>query len=275
MQHLTAIGLGDRVRNVLACQKGNGLGGGDLHLLVDLAGPNVERAAKDVGEAEDVVHLVRIIRPAGGDDGIGADLLRLFGHDFGNRIGHCEDDRPVGHRLDHRRAQRPGHGQPQKHVGTDKRLFQRARFGLDRMRRFPLVHRILAPLIDHTGAVDERHIAMRHAHALDQFDAGDRRGTGTIRDDADVLHLAAGQVQRVDQPGGGDDGRAVLVVVEDRNLQTLAKLLLDDETFRRLDVFQIDPAEAWRQHRDGIDELVGVMRVDLEVEAVDIGELLE
>ena len=116
---------------------------------------------------------------------------------------------------------------------------------------------------------------MRHAHALDQFDAGDRRGTGTIRDDADVLHLAAGQVQRVDQPGGGDDGRAVLVVVEDRNLQTLAKLLLDDETFRRLDVFQIDPAEAWRQHRDGIDELVGVMRVDLEVEAVDIGELLE
>ena len=82
-------------------------------------------------------------------------------------------------------------------------------------------------------------------------------------------------MQRVDQPGGGDDGRAVLVVMENRDLQTLAKLLLDDETFRRLDVFQIDPAKAWRQHRDGIDKFVGVMRVDLKVEAVDIGEFLE
>ena len=116
---------------------------------------------------------------------------------------------------------------------------------------------------------------MRHAHVLDQLDTGDRGGAGTVRDNADVLHLAAGQMKRVDQPGGGDDGRAMLVVVEDRDFKPFAKLLLDDEAFGRLDVLKIDAAKAWRQHRDGIDEFVGVMRVDLKINAVDIGKFLE
>ena len=45
------------------------------------------------------------------------------------------------------------------------------------------------------------------------------------------------------RPGGGDDGGAVLVVVEDRDVHQLAQALLDDEAFRRLDVLEVDAAE--------------------------------
>ena len=57
------------------------------------------------------------------------------------------------------------------------------------------------------------------------------------------------QHQPVADGGGADDGGAVLIVMEDRNLHALAQLLLDDEAFGRLDVFQIDAAEGRLQRR--------------------------
>ena len=55
--------------------------------------------------------------------------------------------------------------------------------------------------------------------------------------------VAAGEMERVDQAGGGDDRGAVLVVVEDRDVHQLAQPALDDEAVRRLDVLEIDAAE--------------------------------
>jgi hypothetical protein len=81
--------------------------------------------------------------------------------------------------------------------------------------------------------------------------------------------------QGVADGGGADDGGAVLVVVEDRDLHPLAQLALDDEAFRSLDVLQIDAAEGGLQCGDHLDEAVGILGVDLEVEHVDAGELLE
>ena len=69
--------------------------GGELHLLVDRARADVERAAEDAGEGEDVVDLVGVVRAAGGHDrDVVADLLGL---DLGDRVGHREDDRVRGH----------------------------------------------------------------------------------------------------------------------------------------------------------------------------------
>ena len=59
----------------------------------------------------------------------------------------------------------------------------------------------------------------------------------------DRLEVAPGQMQRIDQAGGGDDGGAVLVVVEDGNVHQFAQPLLDDEAVGRLDVLEIDAAE--------------------------------
>ena len=82
-----------------------------------------------------------------------------------------------------------------------------------------------------------------HAHRLEQFDAGDAGGTGAVDHQLGVAQFAAGEVAGVDQPGGGDDRGAVLVIVEHRDIHQLAQPLLDDEAFRRLDVFQVDAAE--------------------------------
>ena len=111
MQHLPAIGFGDGVGNILAGKHGNRLGGGDFHLFIDLAGTHIKRATEDIRKAEDIVDLIWIIGTPGGDDSVGTDLPGLFRHDFGNRVGHGEDDRAIGHRPDHFRAQRPRHRQ--------------------------------------------------------------------------------------------------------------------------------------------------------------------
>jgi hypothetical protein len=76
--------------------------------------------------------------------------------------------------------------------------------------------------------------------------------------------------------GRADDDRgAVLVVVEHRDVHPLAQLALDDEALRRLDVFQVDAAERGLHRGDDVDQLVRVALVELDVEHVDAGELLE
>ena len=57
------------------------------------------------------------------------------------------------------------------------------------------------------------------------------------------VDVAAGQLERVDEAGGGDDRGAVLVVVEDGDVEQLLQLLLDDEAVGRLDVLEVDAAE--------------------------------
>ena len=53
------------------------------------------------------------------------------------------------------------------------------------------------------------------------------------------------------------------------------QLLLDDEAVGRLDVFQVDAAEAGAQIAHAVDERVEVGRVDQDVDGVDVGEALE
>ena len=86
---------------------------------------------------------------------------------------------------------------------------------------------------------------------------------------------AAGDVERVDQAGGGDDRGAVLVVVEHRDVHQLAQALLDDEAAGRLDVLEVDAAEGRPEQAHAVDEVVDVLGVDLEVDRVDVGEALE
>src|SRR5918997_1454158 len=74
---------------------GHGFGGGELHLLGYLAGADVEGAAEDAWEAEDVVDLVRVVAAAGGHD---ADLaVGYFGAYLGFGVRHGEDDGVLVH----------------------------------------------------------------------------------------------------------------------------------------------------------------------------------
>ena len=128
-------------------------------------------------------------------------------------------------------------------VGAVHRLGQRARLGLDRMRRLPLVHALGAALVDDALGVAEDDVLVRHAERLDQLDAGDRRRAGAVADELRRRDVAAGELQRVDQAGERDDRGAVLVVVEDRDVHQLAQPALDDEAVGRADVLEVDAAE--------------------------------
>src|SRR6185436_12419083 len=75
--------------------------------------------------------------------------------------------------------------------------------------------------------------------------------------------------------GAHDNCRAVLVVMEYGYFHAAAQLLLDVETFRRLDVFQIYAAESGLEACDDVYQLVRVALVDFNIEYVDSGEFLE
>jgi hypothetical protein len=71
------------------------------------------------------------------------------------------------------------------------------------------------------------------------------------------------------------DGGAVLVVMEDGDVHPLAQLAFDVEALRGLDVLKIDAAEGGLHRGDHVHQLVRVPLVQLDVEHVDVGELLE
>ena len=79
----------------------------------------------------------------------------------------------------------------------------------------------------------------------------------------------------VDHPGGRNDGGPVLVIVKDGNIHQFAQALFDDETLRRLDVFEIDAAEGWSEIANSIDELFGVFRTHLQIDGIDVREAFE
>ncbi len=116
---------------------------------------------------------------------------------------------------------------------------------------------------------------MPQAHRLQQLDAGDRGGARAVHHHVDRFQVAPGEVERVQERRGGDDRRAVLIVMEDRDIQELAQPLLDDEAFGRLDVLEVDAAEGGVQVAHAIDELVDILGVDLEIDTVDAGKALE
>ena len=74
----------------------------------------------------------------------------------------------------------------------------------------------------------------------------------------DLADVLADQFQAVEQRGGRDDRGAVLVVVEDRDVQPLAQLALDVEALGRLDVLEVDAAQRGLERGDDVDQLVRV-----------------
>ena len=57
-------------------------------------------------------------------------------------------------------------------------------FGVDGMGRLPLVHALLAALIDHALGVAQDGVVVRQADGLDELQAGDRRRAGAVHDHA-------------------------------------------------------------------------------------------
>ena len=67
----------------------------------------------------------------------------------------------------------------------------------------------------------------------------------------------------------------MLIVVKDRDAHRFAERLLDVETIRGADVLEVDAADRWLEQLAELDDVVGILRPDLDVEHVNVRELLE
>lgn len=128
---------------------------------------------------------------------------------------------------------------------------------------------------DYAPAVAHRDLVAARAEREEHPCTGDGGRTGAVDDDLRLVDAFPAQVHRVDERCRGDDRRSVLVVVHDRNVQLLDEPPFDLETFGSFYVFEIDPAEGGGDSLDGGDELLRIGRIDLDVEGVDSGEVLE
>ncbi len=147
--------------------------------------------------------------------------------------------------------------------------------GLARVAGLVRIHLLLAALVHHAGDVRHPDVLHPHAEADQEVETGERRGAGARNDELHLRDVLADDAQAVGHRGADDDRGAVLVVVEHRDLHPLAALALDVEALGRLDVLEVDAAERRLERDDHVDQLVGVALVELEVEDVDAGELLE
>ncbi len=107
------------------------------------------------------------------------------------------------------------------------------------------------------------------------FGAGNGAGSGPVENHANLRDVFAGDFQGIQQRGRGDNGRAVLIVMENGDFHGAPQLFFDQETLRRLDVFEIDAAEGRLKHLTGTDYLAGIMGGEFDIENVNIRKALE
>ena len=67
----------------------------------------------------------------------------------------------------------------------------------------------------------------------------------------------------------------MLIIVKHRNRHALAQLALNLETFRRLDILEIDAAKGRLQRGHDIDQAVDIGLREFNIENVDAGEFLK
>ena len=84
---------------------------------------------------------------------------------------------------------------------------------------------------------------MFEARGKKELDDRDRRRASAGSDDFDILFFLADDLESVGQAGQGDDRRAVLIIVENRNIGALLELSLDLEAAGSCNILQVDAAE--------------------------------
>ena len=243
LERLDPVGLEHRVGHVLAGEPREGARRCELHRAVDVGGSGIERAAEEEGEAEDVVHLIGIVTSAGSDDGVGTGRQGFVVADLRGRVGHGEDDRIRRHLEQHLGRDGAGDREADEHVRSYQRVLEGARRCLGGELHLLGVGVVRAAAVDDSLAVAEDDVLLADSELEVEAKAAEGGGTGAGEHELHILDALAGNLERIDECRAGDDRRAVLIVVEDRDVHLGLEPALDLETLGRLDVLEIDAAE--------------------------------
>ena len=208
----------------------------------DRVAGRVEQAAEDAGEGQHVVDLVGQVAAPAGDDG-GVLGRPPTGSTSGTGLARAKTIAPVGHGGDVVAGEDVRRGHADEHVGAGEDVAQGA--GAARRRwcaRRPSTSSAarpsrpawMTPSLSRDDDVPRprpraapSRIAMPAAPAPDS----------TMRTSGERL---ADDLQRVGQGGEHHDRGAVLVVVEDRDVEAGPQPALDLEAARRRDVLEVD-----------------------------------
>ena len=166
---LFSIGHSNFVRHIFTSQFCESIRTSDLHLVVDRTSIHVERTTEQIREAQNVVHLVRIVRTPRRNDCILTNGMCFFRRNLWIRVRHRENNRVRRHACNHL----GGHGtfgrNAQEHVSAIHRIREGAGIRGRSVSRLPLVHTFGTAFIDHALGVAHDAVVMLCAHRFDQF----------------------------------------------------------------------------------------------------------
>ncbi len=148
------------------------------------------------------------------------------------------------------------------------------------LSRFVIFGHFFFDRVQTVAALIDRAVAVAHDDILEaegnqQFDDCDTGSTGAACYNFDLFNLFAGQFQGVQHGGKRYNGRAVLVVVENRDVAAFLQALFNFKAAGSGDVFQVDAAEAAGNQTDGVHNIVYVLGTDAERDGVDVAECLK
>jgi len=123
--------------------------------------------------------------------------------------------------------------------------------------------------------VVEQDLFARNSQTCQEARAPQADRAGPADDRAHPGDLLAGEVEGIEQGRGGHDRRAVEILVKDRDGQRGPRAVVDLQTLGRPDVLEVDSAEGRLEHAHGVDDRPRVIRVQLEIEDVDVRQPLE
>src|ERR1035437_8747007 len=261
--------------NILLCQTGKRVGRRELHLVVDSGCTCVECAAEDSREAKNIVHLIRIVRPAGGDNSIGPCSNRIRIGNLRIRVCQGKDKGPRPHSTQHLPSYASCCRKADENIGIHQSLGKRAEWSLSQEPSFVRIEPFLAPFIENSFRITHQNVFGKRTEEDEEPRACDRTRSCAIDNNPGAADLFTCHLQSIQQCRTGNNRCAVLIIMEHRNLQSPAQLRLNDEALGCLDVLQIDSAECGLEHLASTDDILWIVGGQLKIKDVDVRETLE
>ena len=150
---------------------GDGVYGSNLHLFVDGLCLCIECAAEDIGEADNVVNLVRIVGTAGRHQYVRTRCHSVFVGYFRSRVGKGEYNGVVGHAAYHILRQYIAFGKAEEYVGAFDGFGKGMHVAAVGCKVTLLFGQVLAVAGDDAFAVQHQDVLAACAERLVQFGA--------------------------------------------------------------------------------------------------------